>query len=75
MAKRKYRVVGIKPPGEVDLWPIGVVRLYDCDDARLKEILDKTGTSLIELAPDAPAPVRDITVEKKKINKTNPKSE
>lgn len=74
MAKRKYRVVGIKPPGDVDLWPIGVVRLYDCDDARLKEILDQTGTRFIERVPDAPAPTKEIKVAKSS-KKTQPDSE
>lgn len=74
MAKRKYRVVGIKPPGTVDLYPFGVVDLYDCDDARLKEILDQTHSRFIEPAPNAPEPTQAILVEKR-VGKKSPKNE
>ncbi|MGM0530940.1 MAG: hypothetical protein ACQER7_06270 [Bacteroidota bacterium] len=39
MAKNKYfKVVGIKPPGRVDLFKRGEVRLHELDDETLYEI-------------------------------------
>lgn len=62
--KRKYRIVGIKSPGTVDLYPYGTINLFDQSDEKLEEIKNKTGCSFIQPEIDAPDPKKDISVEK-----------
>jgi len=69
MARRKFKIVGIKEPGRVDIFPYGTINLYDQSDDRLEEILNKTGCSFIKPFIDAPA----ITIKETKNEKTTPK--
>lgn len=61
--KRKYRIVGIKSPGTVDLYPYGTVNLFDLSDERLEEIKNKTGCRFIQPEIDAPEPKKEITTK------------
>ena len=63
MAKRKWRIVGIKQPGLVDIFPFGEVRLYDLDDAMLEKIKNETNCPYIQPEIDAPAPTKSITTK------------
>lgn len=56
--ERKWRIVGIKPPGRVDIYPFGEICLSDLDDATLEKIKIETGCEYIQPVP--PEPTKDI---------------
>lgn len=60
--KRKYRIVGIKEPGKVDVYPYGIICLHNLSDDRLEEILKNTNCPYIKPAIDAPEPKNAIKV-------------
>lgn len=62
--KRKYRIVGIYPPGRVDMLQFGEVNLFELTDDKLEEILNKTGCRYIVPEIDAPKPSKDITLSR-----------
>jgi hypothetical protein len=70
MAKRRYKIVGIKEPGRVDIYPFGVINLHEQSDAMLEEILTKTGCPFIKPVVDAPDIAIKSTADLKKYTRS-----
>lgn len=73
MGKRRFRIVGIQEPGKVDVYPLGIVNLYACDDDQLEKIKNATGCDFIQPEVDAPEPTKEISLTRKVNRKTRSK--
>ncbi len=73
MNKSRFKIVGITPPGKIDIFGFGVVNLYECDDDKLEKILKATDLPYIYPAVEVPKPVKEIYIKQKVSKKTSTK--